>query len=86
MANNRTMAELLQAPTEGYEDAIVIPEITANNFKLKHGTSSSTPVISSDVAKLKDMVRVLLLDKKNQSSAPTHLPLLPQSKQSSQTV
>nr|GEV03783.1 hypothetical protein [Tanacetum cinerariifolium] len=37
MADNRTMAELLQAPTEGYEDAIVIPEITANNFKLKHG-------------------------------------------------
>nr|GEZ50384.1 integrase, catalytic region, zinc finger, CCHC-type, peptidase aspartic, catalytic [Tanacetum cinerariifolium] len=36
MADNRTMAELLQAPTEGYEDAIVIPEITANNFKLKH--------------------------------------------------
>nr|GEV75873.1 reverse transcriptase domain-containing protein [Tanacetum cinerariifolium] len=37
MADNRTMAELLQAPTEGYEDAIVIPEITANNFELKHG-------------------------------------------------
>nr|GEW31065.1 reverse transcriptase domain-containing protein [Tanacetum cinerariifolium] len=37
MADNRTMAELLQAPTEGYEDAIVIPEIVANNFKLKHG-------------------------------------------------
>nr|GFC65631.1 reverse transcriptase domain-containing protein [Tanacetum cinerariifolium] len=37
MADNRTMAEFLQAPTEGYEDAIVIPEITANNFELKHG-------------------------------------------------
>nr|GEZ56958.1 reverse transcriptase domain-containing protein [Tanacetum cinerariifolium] len=37
MADNRTMAELLQAPTEGYEDAIVIPEISANNFELKHG-------------------------------------------------
>nr|GEU42217.1 reverse transcriptase domain-containing protein [Tanacetum cinerariifolium] len=31
------MAELLQAPTEGYEDVIVIPEIAANNFELKHG-------------------------------------------------
>nr|GEW82828.1 transposon Ty3-I Gag-Pol polyprotein [Tanacetum cinerariifolium] len=146
MADNQTMAELLQAPTEGYEDAIVIPEIAANNFELKHGlinlvqnnqffrhdkedphgmstswifrvastrdslnsaagenfldkmpreclkiieskskvhqsrakavvtkvsTSSSTPAISSDVAKLKDMVRALLLDKKNQSSAST---------------
>nr|GEZ89413.1 reverse transcriptase domain-containing protein [Tanacetum cinerariifolium] len=37
MADNRTMAELLQAPTEGHEDAIVIPKITANNFELKHG-------------------------------------------------
>nr|GFC34136.1 reverse transcriptase domain-containing protein [Tanacetum cinerariifolium] len=36
MADNRTLAELLQAPTEGYEDAIVIPKIAANNFELKH--------------------------------------------------
>nr|GEW76924.1 reverse transcriptase domain-containing protein [Tanacetum cinerariifolium] len=36
MADNQTMAELLQAPIEGYEDAIVILEITANNFELKH--------------------------------------------------
>nr|GFD15524.1 reverse transcriptase domain-containing protein [Tanacetum cinerariifolium] len=103
------MAELLQAPTEGYEDAIVIPEIAANNFNLKHdslnsatggnifdkipreclkiieskskfrqsrakavvakvSTSFSTPAVSSEVAELKDMVRALLLDKKNQSS------------------
>nr|GFA76715.1 reverse transcriptase domain-containing protein [Tanacetum cinerariifolium] len=37
MADNLTMTELLQAPIEGYEDAIVIPKITANNFELKHG-------------------------------------------------
>ncbi|GJR12631.1 reverse transcriptase domain-containing protein [Tanacetum coccineum] len=37
MADNRTMAQLLQAPTEGYEDAIVVPAITADNFELKHG-------------------------------------------------
>ncbi|GKF44464.1 hypothetical protein Tco_0131016, partial [Tanacetum coccineum] len=36
MADQRTMAELLQAPTEGYRDAIVIPAILAENFKLKH--------------------------------------------------
>nr|GEY05745.1 hypothetical protein [Tanacetum cinerariifolium] len=125
MADNRTMAKLLQAPTEGYEDEIIIPEIAANNFELKYGlinlvqnkqffrhdkedphahihyfnkitstmrapnskskvrqsrakavvgkvsTSSSTPAVSSEVAELKDMVRALLLDKKNQSSAPT---------------
>nr|GEW70958.1 reverse transcriptase domain-containing protein [Tanacetum cinerariifolium] len=37
MADQRTMAQLLQAPTKGYEDAIVVPAITADNFELKHG-------------------------------------------------
>ncbi|GJS11114.1 reverse transcriptase domain-containing protein [Tanacetum coccineum] len=37
MVDTRTMAELLQAPTEGYGDAIVIPAILAENFELKHG-------------------------------------------------
>ncbi|GKA44462.1 hypothetical protein Tco_0737186 [Tanacetum coccineum] len=140
MDDNRTMAQLLEAPTEGYEDAIVVPEITANNFEIKHGllnlvqnkqffghdkevptmlnqiisqdtfydevperpkyvdkmpreclkiieeqgpkfvnheavncfkvSRASTPAVSSDVAELKDMVRALILDKKNQTPAP----------------
>nr|GEV54838.1 hypothetical protein [Tanacetum cinerariifolium] len=37
MADQGTMAQLLQAPIEGYEDAIVVPTITADNFELKHG-------------------------------------------------
>ncbi|GJR50166.1 hypothetical protein Tco_1400687 [Tanacetum coccineum] len=37
MADQRTMEQLLQVPTEGYEDAIVVPAITADNFELKHG-------------------------------------------------
>ncbi|GJT97406.1 hypothetical protein Tco_1092924 [Tanacetum coccineum] len=36
MADQCTMAELLQAPTEGYGDAIVNPAILAENFELKH--------------------------------------------------
>nr|GEY05356.1 reverse transcriptase domain-containing protein [Tanacetum cinerariifolium] len=142
MADNRTMAELLQAPTEGYEDAIqrfdesfyeawdrfndllrVSPhhgffelhqldtfynvlnvndqnslnsaasgnfldkmpreclKINESKSKVRQSrakavvakvsTSSSTPAISSGVAELKDLVKALLLDKKNQSSAPT---------------
>nr|GFA18315.1 hypothetical protein [Tanacetum cinerariifolium] len=101
MADNRTMAELLQAPTEGYEDAIdslnaaaggnfldkmpreclkiiesksKVRQSRAKAVVAKVSTSSSTPAISSDVAELKDMVRALLLDKKNQSSAPAHSP------------
>nr|GEY93767.1 hypothetical protein [Tanacetum cinerariifolium] len=37
MADQRTMAQLLQAPTEGYKDAIVVPAIIVDNFELKHG-------------------------------------------------
>nr|GEY05228.1 hypothetical protein [Tanacetum cinerariifolium]GEZ75308.1 hypothetical protein [Tanacetum cinerariifolium] len=35
MADNRTMTQMLQAPIEGSEDAIVVPPINANNFELK---------------------------------------------------
>nr|GFB77256.1 hypothetical protein [Tanacetum cinerariifolium] len=35
MADNRTMAQMLQAPIEGFEDAIFVPQINANNFELK---------------------------------------------------
>nr|GEV65463.1 reverse transcriptase domain-containing protein [Tanacetum cinerariifolium] len=36
MADQRTMAELLRAPTEGYAEAIVVPSILAEQFELKH--------------------------------------------------
>nr|GEY84601.1 reverse transcriptase domain-containing protein [Tanacetum cinerariifolium] len=36
MADQRTMAELLRAPTEGYAEAIVVPSILADQFELKH--------------------------------------------------
>ncbi|GJT57626.1 hypothetical protein Tco_0992680 [Tanacetum coccineum] len=113
MDDTRTMAQLLKAPIVGYEDAIVVPEITTDNFELKHGlltlvqnkqffghdkkTSCSHPLIQQDtfydevpnvrvpflrgafflpgillnVAELKDMVKALLLEKKNQTQAPT---------------
>ncbi|GJT66436.1 hypothetical protein Tco_0241324 [Tanacetum coccineum] len=37
MDDNRTMAQLLEAPTEGYEDAIVVPELTQTSLRTKHG-------------------------------------------------
>ncbi|GJT73845.1 nucleotide-diphospho-sugar transferase [Tanacetum coccineum] len=36
MADQRTMAELLRAPTEGYAEAIVVPPILVEHFELKH--------------------------------------------------
>nr|GEY46314.1 DNA-directed DNA polymerase [Tanacetum cinerariifolium] len=37
MADNRTMEEMRQAPMEGYGDAIVVPDIFAENFEIKTG-------------------------------------------------
>nr|GEU46043.1 hypothetical protein [Tanacetum cinerariifolium] len=36
MTDNRTMAEMLRAPTEGYAEAIIVPLILAKQFELKH--------------------------------------------------
>ncbi|GJZ06518.1 hypothetical protein Tco_0540311 [Tanacetum coccineum] len=36
MADQRTMAELLRAPTKGYAEAIVVPPILVEHFELKH--------------------------------------------------
>nr|GEU97656.1 reverse transcriptase domain-containing protein [Tanacetum cinerariifolium] len=121
MGDNRTMAQLLQAPTEGacphhgfselhqldtfynglnvndqdslnsVAGGIYLDKMPSDCLKIieskskvcqsrvkavvaKMKSSSSTAAISSDVAELKDMVRALLLDKKNQSSAPAPSP------------
>nr|GEV69792.1 reverse transcriptase domain-containing protein [Tanacetum cinerariifolium] len=121
MADNRTMAQLLQAPTEGacphhgffelhqldtfYNDLNVndqdllnsgasgnfldkmpadclkiivskskVRQTRAKEVVAKVNSSSSTPAISPDVAELKDMVRAVLPDNKNQYSAPTPSP------------
>ncbi|GKB07024.1 hypothetical protein Tco_0835257 [Tanacetum coccineum] len=36
IADQRNMAELLRAPTEGYAEAIVVPPIPVEHFELKH--------------------------------------------------
>nr|GEV83319.1 reverse transcriptase domain-containing protein [Tanacetum cinerariifolium] len=54
MADNRTMKELLQAPTEGY-GAIVIPEINADHFEIKMNLLQlvqANPDVPNDVIKL----------------------------------
>nr|GFA24451.1 reverse transcriptase domain-containing protein [Tanacetum cinerariifolium] len=48
-----------------------VRQIRAKGVVAKVRTSSSTLAVSSEVSKLKDLVRALLLDKRNQSSAPT---------------
>nr|GEX19728.1 DNA-directed DNA polymerase [Tanacetum cinerariifolium] len=40
MADNHTMEEMLQAPTKGYGDAIVVLDILAENFEIRTGLLS----------------------------------------------
>nr|GEV19744.1 reverse transcriptase domain-containing protein [Tanacetum cinerariifolium] len=47
---DRTMEELLQAPTEGYGEAIVISEILAENFEIK------TNLLQDNVSKTDDRI------------------------------
>nr|GEV74776.1 hypothetical protein [Tanacetum cinerariifolium] len=52
MADQRTMAELLRAPTEGYIEAIVVPSILAEHFELKHSLiNMMSSTNSSDLKK-----------------------------------
>nr|GFB91458.1 reverse transcriptase domain-containing protein [Tanacetum cinerariifolium] len=91
MADNQTMAQLLQAPTVRYEDAIVILKIAATNFELKHGLINlvqNKQFFGHDKEDPHAHIRyfnkitstiALLLDKKNQSTAlvpsPTPAPV-----------
>nr|GEW16849.1 reverse transcriptase domain-containing protein [Tanacetum cinerariifolium] len=52
----------------------LVRQTRAKAVVAKVDSNSSTPAVSSDVAELKDMVRALLLDKKNQYSAQTSSP------------
>ncbi|GJV20262.1 reverse transcriptase domain-containing protein [Tanacetum coccineum] len=52
------------------ESKVQSSQITTKGNGFKCDTSSSTPAVSSDVAELKDMVRALILDKKNQTPLP----------------
>ncbi|GJV49520.1 reverse transcriptase domain-containing protein [Tanacetum coccineum] len=54
MADNRTMAQMLQAPIEGYEDAIVVPPINANNFELKQPLINLVSILRSAFRDFKD--------------------------------
>nr|GEY29716.1 hypothetical protein [Tanacetum cinerariifolium] len=51
-----------------------VRQTRAKTVVAKVSSNSSTPAVSPDVAELKDMVRALLLDKKNQYSAQTSSP------------
>ncbi|GJW99843.1 reverse transcriptase domain-containing protein [Tanacetum coccineum] len=57
-----------------YREAVKVRQTRAKAVVAKVSTNSSTQAVSSDVAELKDIVRALLLDKKNQASAPAPAP------------
>ncbi|GJT29221.1 reverse transcriptase domain-containing protein [Tanacetum coccineum] len=86
MATLITMAPIAPSTHRGVtETQSLFMKLWQNNFRARHGLinlsicanvkwNSSTQAVSSDVAELKDIVRALLLDKKNQASAPAPAP------------
>nr|GEV05524.1 reverse transcriptase domain-containing protein [Tanacetum cinerariifolium] len=48
---DQTMEDLLQAPTEGYGEAIVIPEILAENFEIKTNLLQLTTHLKNEISR-----------------------------------
>ncbi|GJW08967.1 hypothetical protein Tco_1571390 [Tanacetum coccineum] len=69
MADNRTMAQMLQAPIEGYEDAIVIPPINANNFELKQPLINLVQSNKFTAASLEDKMTIKMNKMLNEMKA-----------------
>nr|GEW40608.1 reverse transcriptase domain-containing protein [Tanacetum cinerariifolium] len=53
----RTMEELLQAPTEGYGEAIVIPKILAENFVIKTNLLQLEETFGEALERFKEMLK-----------------------------
>ncbi|GJT91307.1 hypothetical protein Tco_1080152 [Tanacetum coccineum] len=56
---DRTMEELLRAPTEGYGEAIVLPEINADHFEIKtnlHHLVQANPLSWENVSKTDERI------------------------------
>ncbi|GJT77725.1 hypothetical protein Tco_1044450 [Tanacetum coccineum] len=73
----RTMEELLRAPTEGYGEAIVLPEINADHFEIKTNLMNTTSMESVSkmderIDKLADQLSTLveIVSKKVVTPAP----------------
>nr|GEX77186.1 reverse transcriptase domain-containing protein [Tanacetum cinerariifolium] len=69
--NNSPQREAIPAIVEPMRIEFPFLEDQSQEYPPPESTSSSTPAISADVDELKYMVKALLLDKKNQSPAPT---------------
>ncbi|GJZ32893.1 reverse transcriptase domain-containing protein [Tanacetum coccineum] len=51
MVDNRTMEELLQAPTKGYGEASIIPEINADHFEIKTNLLQLTTHLKNEISR-----------------------------------
>ncbi|GJY62925.1 reverse transcriptase domain-containing protein [Tanacetum coccineum] len=64
MADNRTMAELLQAPTEGYA---VVAKVSSSSST--PGISPDVAALTTDVSEIKNTMKTMLIDTQRPSSA-----------------
>nr|GEX10931.1 hypothetical protein [Tanacetum cinerariifolium] len=74
MADQRTMPELLRAPTEGYAKAIVVPLILAERFELKHSLinmMTSDQFFGLEKDNSHDHIRWILFPNSSTNSSPS---------------
>nr|GEY91452.1 reverse transcriptase domain-containing protein [Tanacetum cinerariifolium] len=74
MTDNRTMAKMLRAPTEGCAEAIIVPPILAEQFELKHSLinmMTSEQFFGLEKDNLHDHVRSSSKLSRDQTSNPT---------------
>ncbi|GKF51342.1 hypothetical protein Tco_0147809 [Tanacetum coccineum] len=64
---------------KNHQEQVQSSSITKQGHCFQSKSSSSTPAVSSHVAEQKDMVRALILDKKNQTPAPAPVKAVEQS-------
>nr|GEV53608.1 reverse transcriptase domain-containing protein [Tanacetum cinerariifolium] len=65
MADQRTMAKLLRAPTEGYAKAIVVPSILAEQFELKHNQDSLNSATSGNLLERRTQDVLTIIENKS---------------------
>nr|GEW19649.1 hypothetical protein [Tanacetum cinerariifolium] len=73
IADQRTMAELLRAPTEGYAEAIMVPPILAEHFELKHNSSYQAAMQQNQVVPLSELEKIKKMNEINIKAMQTQI-------------
>nr|GEX69163.1 hypothetical protein [Tanacetum cinerariifolium] len=69
MTDNRTMAEMLRAPTEGYAEAIVLPPILVEQFELKQDQDSLNAAAGGNLLEKSPQDALTIIENKSKQTS-----------------